>query len=201
MTSAGNAAKGTAGREGRGAVGNLLSRKCERATHWGRPQVTSAGIKGGRARAAAGGFETRMGGQKVTFEGAASGGARRGWGVRRKINPKGIARKTGRMAKEWEIISATCSSRLRCRRVAKNFCSWPDYSPSSAPQGVRRRRLPEMKDMPTQCVRGDFGRNTPEICTPSFEAPQFPKRCLKHSWPREETRAASYLRFRRDCTC
>ena len=139
--------------------------------------------------------------KKLLSRGRQAGGARRGWGVRRKINPKGIARKTGRMAKEWEIISATCSSRLRCRRVAKNFCSWPDYSPSSASQGVRRRRLPEMKDMPTQCVRGDFGRNTPEICTPSFEAPQFPKRCLKHSWPREETRAASYLRFRRDCTC
>ena len=115
---------------------------------------------------------------KLLSRGRQAGGQDAGGGVRRKINPRGIAMKMGRMAKEWEIISATCSSRLRCRRVAEHFCSWPGYSSSSAPQGARRGRLPEMKEMPTQCVRATLAEIRPKFAPPRSKRPNFRKAVL-----------------------
>ena len=44
-------------------------------------------------------------------------------------------------------------------------------SPNPATQGARRRRLPRMRDMPPQCVPGDFRRSASEIRSPWFDAP------------------------------
>ena len=190
-TSAENAVNGVGGVRGwGGAVGNCLSQKCERANRWGRLKVTAAEIKGGRVRGLkAGGagvswevtfakigrrraFGTLTGGREVTFKGTASGGGGKnaGGGASEKLLPRKSRRRKG-AAKEWEIISATCASRPNSGGVATTVHSRPEYLPNAATQGARRRRLPGMRDMPTQCVLGDFRRNASEIRTPWFGAP------------------------------
>ena len=154
-----------------GSFRNFLSRKCERANRWGAAKSycrgnlrgKGEGLKRGRRRALPG-VRSANGRPKSYFQGDGK------WGA-------------GGLAKNYSRGNRDGGRGGGGRRNEKPF---PQLGPPAriadglqkfaeprdpATQGARRRRLPRMRDMPPQCVLGDFRRSASEIRSPWFDAP------------------------------